>query len=139
LGAVKIYAEFLTGTGADSDWVPNTGTALDAVADNPNADGTTTTIESSGVGQRSNFAADVAGSGDILGTMTTAILEKDSAGAREAAIECKVGSTYDAGSSETLTTSFVPYTKVWNVNPDTGTAWTPTTLADQKIGVKVTA
>lgn len=50
-------------------------------------------------------------------------------------IAMKSGSTVDEGSEETLTTSYVNYSKQWTTNPDTGSAWTWSEIDSLQIGV----
>lgn len=52
-------------------------------------------------------------------------------------IACKSGSTIGEGDEETLTTSYVNYSKTWTLNPDTSSAWTVSEINSLQVGVSL--
>ena len=70
--------------------------------------------------------------------MMTARMRKTDAGAREAAIIHKSGSTETEESSVALGTSYVNYqSSIRETNPDTGNAWTISDVNALQAGIEV--
>jgi hypothetical protein len=52
------------------------------------------------------------------------------------ALLLKAGTTESEGSNQALVSDFKTFGQVWDINPDTGVAWTEADLADLQIGIK---
>lgn len=140
LGDIKVETILPNAAGDASDLTPSAGSNYQNVDDSPSPNDDTDYNESANVGDRDLYhLSDLAtASGSIKGVMITARMRKTDAGAREAAIIHKSGSTETEEGSVALGTSYVNYqSSIHETNPDTGNAWTIAEVNALQAGLKV--
>lgn len=136
VGPCKVRVAFPTSDGTITDWTTSSGTThYDLVDEKP--PGLTDYTYSDTLNEQERFGLSVPGSDPILGAMLCAVTRLDLPGVVE--LQALVDSnstlsTYDQaiGTEEWFTT-----THLVELNPDTTTAWTPTTINAAEWGVKV--
>lgn len=75
----------------------------------------------------------------IVGVVMKTVMAKSDTGVRDGEALIVSGVTESTGVYATLSTSFVGYISNWDVDPDTGAAWTASGVNSLKIGYKVAA
>lgn len=103
-------------------------------------DGDNTYLSSATVNnqERYDFAATTATK--VIAVNVKSFMRKDDAGTRTVRVVAKSGATtVDNGADLPLTTGYTQVTALFEVDPNTTTAWTQTTLNAAEFGVKVTA
>ncbi len=112
--------------GAAAGWTLGTGSTFAEVKEVPN-DGDTTYISSSVLGDASSFAMDSTTTGGISGTVAavkTVAFLRDLTATASVKVRCRNGSTNNDTTGVTLTTSYLPYSRIDELDPNTGAAWT---------------
>lgn len=138
LGDCRVKFIRPTANGANTDFVPNTGNAYDAV-DDTTPDGDATYISSSTVNHKSTFVMEDLGLTDtVKGISVVHQSRKDDATVRELVPVVRLsGTDYDGPTNQALTTSYDYYEQPYDVNPATSAAWTRTEINGMEAGVKV--
>lgn len=77
--------------------------------------------------------------GPIKGIQASVYSRKDDAGTRQIATEIKTGGAQFSGTTRNLTTSYVYYSTIYELNPFTVLAWTPADLIALQSGIKLIA
>ena len=117
------------------------GVNWDAVADGSAPDNDTSYVAASGIGARDLYRlTDLpAGVSSIKGLVQWGIWRKDDATVREAALALRSGATDSDDAGVGLTTSYLPYSRVLESDPNTGAAWSEAAVNALQAGVKVAA
>jgi hypothetical protein len=139
LGDVRVELRNVNAAGTYTEWTPSTGSNYQNVDESPGHDSDSTYNKSATVGQRDtyNMTSLAATSGLIKVVEPIAVMRKDDATLRQAALLLKAGSTLDVGSTETLGLTYAAYRKRYVINPDTGVAFTISEVNALEAGVKV--
>jgi hypothetical protein len=77
--------------------------------------------------------------GPIKGIQVSVYARKDDSGTRQAATAIKTGGTTFIGTTRNLTTSYVDYSTIYELNPFTVLAWVPVDLVALQAGIKLIA
>jgi hypothetical protein len=77
--------------------------------------------------------------GPIKGIQASVYSRKDDSGIRQIATDIKTGGVEFVGTTRNLTTSYVYYSSIYELNPDTVLAWTPANLIALQAGIKLVA
>jgi hypothetical protein len=96
-------------------------------------------VASSNVGQedRYSFASLSSSPVNIAGVKVTALMRKSDSGARTVSMQLASGSTEVAGSAQAPATSYTYLNAYFDVDPNTGAAWTAGGVAGLTAGVKI--
>jgi hypothetical protein len=65
--------------------------------------------------------------------------KKSDAGDRKLRFICRIGTTDYQGGTATLTDSYLCHRYIWEINPATSAAWTPSEIAAAEFGYKLEA
>jgi len=114
----------------------STGSNFSCVNQYPD-DGDTTYVYSATVGNTDFYTVPTIPSGTILAVLSTAIARKDDVAVRTMAIVAKEGGTTYTGTTNTLTSSYLPFTQRWDVNDPAGNPWTFSNFNAMQFGVTV--
>ncbi len=123
-------------TGSDGNSTDNY-LLVDEAAPNDDTD----YVESATVGNKDTYAlADMTHTPtSIFGIQVLASAKKDDAGARSIATVTRSGTTDFDGATQALSTSYIYYSDVREVDPNTSAAWTKANFNSSEPGVKVAA
>jgi hypothetical protein len=143
LGAVKVETLWpqtdAVSAGSNAGLTPSTGTDHGALVDE--TVGNTTDYNSSPtVGAKDTYqfpSQSIAGT--VLGVQTNLFVAKSDAVARQVCAVVRAGGTDYDGASVSPTTTFLYYSEIRTLNPNTGVAWTTSDIASMQAGMKVTA
>jgi hypothetical protein len=141
LGDSRVDALYPTSDGNYTDFTPSTGGSHFALVDET-APNTTDYNSSSTAGHRDSYGMEnlaALSSQVIHGVQVNGALLKSDAGIRTASVFVRSGSTNSDGTTVGLSTSQVICSHVFELNPDTGTAWTESTVNAMEAGVRVVA
>lgn len=138
-GDVRCYSLAPTGAGSATDFaVTGAATNWQANTQIP-ADGDTSYTSSATLNAHDLFAM-----GDltttpaaIIGVVQRVVAKKSDAGTRSLQCELKSGTTTSQGSSASLGTTYGGINKIWETDPDTGSAWTASAVNALEAGYKV--
>jgi hypothetical protein len=100
-------------------------------------DGDTSYVSDNAIGDKDTFAVTTIAGGSIRGVQTNLYARKEDAGFRQVAPIIRVASTDYQGTSETLTTSYVDGTQLYDQNPGTSTTWTVSDINAAEFGMVV--
>lgn len=126
----------VNGDGGTSAWTRNTGSNDYEAVDELEQDGDTTYLEATGIGDTEDLEVETVPSTvtGIVAVVQVNLMRKTEAGTSTVKPSLVGGSGgEDEGSTHTLTESYAYYHDVNELNPDTSTAWTATTLSAAKI------
>lgn len=140
LGDIGVAALFATGAGSSTQWTPSTGSNYQNVDETaPNDD--TDYNSSSTVGQK-----DLIAMGNLGGTVTTVLgvqvlrrSRKDDVGTRQLKTKIKSNTTEANGATTSESSSYVYYRDIFETDPDTSAAWTPSGVNGMEAGYEVVA
>lgn len=138
MGDIRVETLFVNAAGDVTQWTPSAGSNYQNV-DDPTPDEDSTYNESANVGDQDLYNLDslVTSSGSIKSVQVMARMRKTDAGTREACLITKSGSTTTEGDTEALSTSYVTYRSLLEINPDTGNPWTIAEVNALQAGAKV--
>jgi len=96
-------------------------------------------VESATVGHKDTYGTDlaIASGTTILGVAVKSYALKDDGGARTMGLYIKENATADTSAGKGLSTSPAIISEIWEVNPDTSSAWTVTAVNAAEIGVEI--
>jgi len=136
LGDVKIETLYVTGAGNSTQWTPLTGSNFQNVDEQQDDDGDTTYNSSSTSGNKDTFATGnlITTSGTVYGSKVNIIARKDDAGTREVRTVVRSSSTEATGASRALTTSYILYGDIFELDPNTSALWTVSGINAMEIG-----
>jgi hypothetical protein len=138
LGDIKVITILPNADGSNTGWTPSTGTSHYAVVDESPANDDTDYLYTSTAGatDTENFQ-DITLTGSIRGILQLACIRKDDAGARSAALICRVGTTDYEGPEVSLGTSYTYLQQIRESNPATGSPWTVADINAAQFGVRM--
>lgn len=138
LGNRKVVALDPTSAGDNTDWTPSAGSNYQNVDDGDEVDEDTTYNETS-----TDADEDLYAFGDLPGVTTSVdgiqitSEARVTAGSMDLSNVIKTGTTTDAGSADTVTsTSYITSTRVVEQDPDTAVAWTPSGVNGAQFGIR---
>lgn len=136
-----MHTIFPTADGDTLNWTANGATDRWDCVDEQTADDETSFVSSNTPGN-----VNLSGLGDLASSeagFEAVIVQhrtrKDDAGARTARGVIKTGGAVNAGTTVTLTASYLNYSDKWEVNPVTGLAWTRTEIDALQAGIELVA
>ena len=140
LGDIRVATLLPSGAGSNTTWTPSTGAnyaCVDETLINNDTDYVSTTV----VGNIDTYAyADLpANTTAVKGVQTNLGIRKDDAGYRQACAVVRSGGTNYPATAVGLSDSYVYQSDMWETDPATGVAWTPTGVNNMEAGAKVTA
>lgn len=130
------------GDGTTNNWTPTGAgtTNSDRVDDDPGPDGDTTYVSSGTITDKDLYTFGnivTAGAISFDGVQVSNIARKETAGARNINNTIKSGATESDGSSEALTTLYLTYSTLYDVDPNTSVAWLEANINALEGGVEV--
>lgn len=140
LGDVRVECLMPSGAGTTTNFTPSAGSNFQNVDETaPNDD--TDYNSSSTVGNKDTFAmANLAATtGTIKGVQVFSRARKDDAGTRTLKNKVRSGATEGDGASVNMATSYDRMISLFETNPATVTAWTPTEVNAMEAGYEVVA
>lgn len=137
-GDCKVELLLPNGAGNYTQFTPSTGsnyTCVDEAVPN-DAD----YVEDSVVGDKDSYNFEALSSDNIIeGVQLNIRAEKTDAGSKEIRGFTRINSTdYNGNTLALSNTSYLYNKKIWEVNPNTSTAWTKTTIDAAEFGVEIT-
>ncbi|HET9411842.1 MAG TPA: hypothetical protein VFO38_03280 [Candidatus Saccharimonadales bacterium] len=139
LGDIRIHALSPSNNGTYSQLTGSDGNQVDnfqLVDEKPFS--TTDYVGSPTVGQRDTYVlADLPSVTQIFGVQNNFIGAKSDASTGNAKSALLINSTLYYGTTRALGTSYVPYSDVYDTNPNTSTAWTDTVVNGMEAGMEV--
>lgn len=143
LGDVRVDCYLPNGNGNSSQLTGSDGNSTDnyQLVDETSQNGDSDYVQSSTVSNKDTYTfADMSHTPtSIFGTQLNMIAKKDDSGTRAICAVCRSGGTDYDGDTQVLSTSYVDYRQIREVDPDTSSAWTRTDLNSAEFGVKVAA
>jgi hypothetical protein len=138
LGDIKVVTILPNADGSNTGWTPSSGTSHYAVVDESPANDDTDYLYTSTAGatDTENFQ-DITLTGSIKGILQLACIRKDDAGARSAALICRVGTTDYEGPEVSLGNSYTYLQQIRETNPATGSPWTVADINAAQFGVRM--
>lgn len=125
IGDKKVYTKFPDADTTTQDWIPSTGaTAWEILSNNPADDAEFLTADNPGdtlIEEVEDLPADVV---SIAGIMPTARAWKTDAGNAKIQLGMLSGSSLDVGVEHALSMAISYHWDVFELDPDTGAAWT---------------
>ena len=144
LGDCRIETLLPTADGANTAWAPSAAGSHFSKVDEASGtypDGDTTYVSDGTPGDRDTYVmADLSSTGGLVfGVRTKIYARKDDAPTRQVArVFRQSGTNYD-GTTQTLTTSYAPYSQIDEQDPSTGAQWTVAGVNSVEVGVKAVA
>lgn len=140
VGDSRIVTLLPNGAGDSTQWtVVNAGNNWSAQANNPSL-GDGQYVYSATPGQVDLYnLQDPTLSGPIKGIQASVYSRKDDAGTRTIATAIKTGGVSFFGTTRSLSTSYLYYSTIYELNPDTVLAWTGANLIALQAGIKLIA
>lgn len=143
-GQIGTCSVFRLNPSADvsSGWTPSTGSTFYDLLDKPSASNDTTYISADDsppaatVLEFEDLPADIVG---VRALMPYVRMRKSDAGDATVQMTLTSNGSDDAGADRTVTTAFSYYFDISELDPDTGTAWSPTSVNDATITLDRTA
>lgn len=139
LGERRVETLYPAADTAQSDFTPLSGSDNYAMVDEATADGDTSYVQASTVGNLDLYTIGAMSSTptDIDAVQISAFAIKTDAAARTINLTVKSGATTDDGSAKTLAGSYGISDRLLLTDPDTAAAWTSTGVNSLQIGPKV--
>ena len=141
LGDRRVFCLRPNGAGATTQWTKGGSAAaatnwesVDEVT--PDDDVTNITDATTNHVDTYEFEDLTAGVTAVTAVQVNIIAKKDDVGARQIAPVVRPVATDRAGTSVALTTDYVDYMQVYNVNPETSSAWSKSEVDNSEFGVK---
>lgn len=142
LGDVRVETVYPNGNGSSSQFVGSDGNSTDnyLLVDEAGSPSMTDYVQSSVVGERDAYTmGDLAtGSGIVYGVMPTLHGNVDT-GSRGIKTVLKSGTTVALGPEKTLITTTAQHSDIYEVNPDTSSAWSISEVNGIEAGVEVSS
>lgn len=141
-GDVKVVALFPDGDGATNDFTRSAGANNFELVDDPDTDDDTSYVESDTATDIDLYTFD-----DLAASVTTVhavgvnfVAKKDDSGSRTMRAVTRPVVTNKFGDIESPSNgSYLNFTKIYDLNPETAAAWTPTLLNATEFGVEIQA
>ena len=141
LGEMRVYTTEPSGNGSSSSWTPSAGSNFGNV-NQASPDDDTTYNFSDTPGQIDLYTSPaIAPTGTVAGVQVNLCERKDDVGARTTAAEYKAlsGTSYTGANNFTLGTGYSIDRQVYDIDPDTGAAWTLPGLNGAQFGINCIA
>lgn len=141
LGDCRIETLYPTGAGGQTDWTPSAGANWAAV-DEATANDDTDYVAATGVGSKDLYAFGnlVTGTGLVRAIQPALTARLATAGARTLAATARTaGVDVDGPNIPLLSSSYLQYNKIQELNPNTGLPWTIAEINAAEFGMKVIA
>ena len=119
----RINTKTATGAGNVTQWTPNASTNTSRISDATSSDGDTTYNSSSTPGHIDLFAIGAFDSGTVRAVQTNITARRDDAGPREIREVTRSGGTNYTGATQTVSSSYLTYRQIREVDPATSAAW----------------
>lgn len=142
LGDVRIYTLFPNADAGTPDWTPSTGSDLYAMVDETAQDGDTTYNENDGtIGNQyevdfQDLPAEIV---NIYGVQAIMVSKKTDAGTAGLTQSVDSSGTLGDGTERALSTVYIPYQDIFENDPNTSSAWTPTAVNAVKVRITQTS
>lgn len=141
LGDTAVECVLPTGNGSTNNWSIGgsapAATNWQSVNENPPDDGTTF-VDDSNVGDIDLYTYPTVSGSSVSAVVVNLRASTSSVGTRAIRAECKSGSTSaDNGSDFSLGTTFTDYQGIFETDPNTSAAWTPSGVNSASFGQKV--
>ena len=138
LGNRKVVAIDPDGAGDNTDWTPSAGSNYQNVDDGDEVDEDTTYNETSTDAHEDLYTyEDLPGVTSSVDGLQITIETRVTAGSMDLSHVIKTGTTTDAGSADTITsTAYVTSVRVEEQDPDTAAAWTPSGVNGAQFGIR---
>lgn len=143
LGDMHVYTLYPSADGNYSQWTPDSGSPhFSRVNEHASTypDGDTSYVVDGTSGHRDSYAFDdlVPLTGTVFGVQSNLYARKDDVGLRQIVSSVRSGGTdYDSAVTQTLSTSYVDYTDIREVDPSTSAAWVISGVNAAEYGIKV--
>lgn len=141
LGDMRIQTNSLDGDAAiTQDWTPLTGPGLYTEVNETNSgDDDASYISTATVGHKSRFTVSdmTAVPAYVAAVQVTSRAKKTDAGARSFRVYVNSSGTEQAGATQALQTDYLSHQDMFEVNPNTGAAWTQSAIDALEIGVEL--
>jgi hypothetical protein len=141
LGEMRVYTTEPSGNGSSSSWTPSAGSNFGNV-NQASPDDDTTYNFSDTPGQIDLYTSPaIAPTGPVVGVQVNLCERKDDVGARTTAAEYKAvsGASYPGANNFALGTGYSIDRQVYDIDPDTGVAWTLPGLNGAQFGINCIA
>jgi hypothetical protein len=140
LGPVRVAPLYPAAVGNHADWTPNGGSNMGTVSE-PYEDGDTSFNQTSTANDIDSFVMDdlPAAGGSVFALGPRCIIRQDAGAARSYAPLLRIGSTDYVGSTLGLSSSYQNLGQVYDVSPDTTSAWTISEVNGLESGYKLIA
>lgn len=140
LGEARVQTQRPAADTAQKDFTPSSGTSNYSRVNENLVDGDASYVASSTVGDEDLYdLADMSATPqDIFAVQVRIVARKDDAATRAIKSVIKSGATVSVGEEFFLSSSYTTHTDIYDVNPDTGVAWTKTDVDNLQIGQRVT-
>lgn len=141
LGDCRVDTQYPTSDGTYEQFTPSTGTDSFALVDDTTPNGDTDYVQSSVVGQKDTFlftALPDIGGATIFGVQHNMTAKKDLTGTRKIrSVTRPNGGSDSFGTSQDLTSGYIDYREITQLNPQTGLAWAETEVNLAELGMEV--
>lgn len=123
---------------ATADWTPVNAGDNYAEVDDASHDSDSTYVSSGTAGHKDyyNFSNLTANTEDVYAVQITGVAKKTDAGLRSLKLNVTSNGTEDAGAANALDTSYGYYTEIVELDPDTSSAWTPSSVNAATFGIE---
>jgi hypothetical protein len=140
LGDRHVETLYPNGAGAHTGWTPDSGSNYARLNEHA-PDGDTSYVASDTASTIDTYAFDDLSipTADIRGIQVNLWARKFDASLRKIAPVVRPGSTDHVGTDQTLSTSYVDGTQIYEQNPDTSSDWTVSDINASEFGMEVTA
>lgn len=133
----RISTQTATGAGNSTQWTPSAGSNYQNVDDATSIDSDSTYNSSSTAGHTDLFAIGNFDSGVVRAVQTCITARKDDGGTREIREKCRSGSTNYSGATQAISSSYLTYRELREVDPATAAAWTLSNLDAAEFGYEL--
>lgn len=140
LGDVRVCTVLPNGAGATTEWDPSAGSNYQNVDDaDPDDDSTYNSTSTAGEIDLYAYPDIAVAAGTIYGVQQTAVCRKDDAGTRTIKHIARPGSTNNLSAAVGIGSSYLGYSYMWLLNPDTAAAWAISEVNASQFGLEMEA
>jgi hypothetical protein len=139
LGPSRVDTLRPTADNADADWTPSAGADHYAVVDETTINGDTDYVSAATAGDLDLYEMGNLGftPDTVHAVQVTMVARKDDAEARQVRTKLRSGTTTADGTTQGMATSYLPYGDLYETDPDTAMAWTPSAVNAMQVGIEV--
>jgi hypothetical protein len=140
LGPARVLTYYPEGDTAEADWAPNSGSTGYTQIDDTVPDGDTTYVEADELGDVSEFTfGDMEELENVIGVRLATNAKLAAAGSGSMKSSLVSGGEVSSGPNSSLTTNYVYYSSIHELDPDTSASWTRSSLEAALLRVEKTA